>query len=127
MFLLRVPAYPMTWHQIQIFNSLMDASHFATLTAPGWSKTWSIGEGKNFPSNDGTHPYLYYIVEVGDDGNAYTIDQETDKGYKLIGYSQNNSEGISSQGTIIVYNELETPKKSVLRFKSSAKTTLRTP
>lgn len=89
------------------FNSAVDASHFATLSAPSWSKTWTIGDGKDFPAVDSkNNPYLYYVVEVDEQGNPLEVGQ-TLGDYKLVGYSANNGSGITDQGAITVTNEID--------------------
>ncbi len=89
------------------FNNSTESSHFATLSSPSWAKTWTIGEGKDFPATDGTHPYSYYVVEVDGEGHVISPTVPTGLGYKLIGYSSNNAEGVTDQGVINVYNQLE--------------------
>lgn len=83
--------------------------------AGNWLYTWKIG-GKDSDYNTGTpaydipatddngNAYLYYITELDSSGNDRTIGVDTD-GYKLLGYSNNNTEGVSNQGYIIVTNE----------------------
>ena len=89
------------------FNASTDSTHFATLKSPDWSKKWTIGDDGDFPATDGTHPYRYYVVEVDENGNAYEIGADTDMGYKLVGYSAENVDGITGQGAVFVYNQIE--------------------
>ena len=90
------------------FNSSEDELHFATLSSTNnWSKTWTIGSGKDFPDTDGTNPYIYYVIEIDENGQALVPGTETEDGYKLIGYSSNNTDGIIHEGAITVYNQVE--------------------
>ena len=91
----------------ETFNASTDESHFATLSSSNdWSKTWTLGAGKDFPASDGTNPYLYYIVEVDEQGNPLTPQVMTEDGYQLAGYSSNNTDGVANQGSITVYNQV---------------------
>ena len=92
------------------FNSSQDATRFAMLTSPNWCKTWTIGDGKDFPASNEKGQYKYYVVEVDGSGNPVPIGQETELGYVLQGYSPNNADGVEGSGTISVYNRInETP------------------
>ena len=89
------------------FNNLTSESQYATLSSPNWSKVWTIGDGKDFPSTDEAgNKYQYYIVEVDSDGNAVSIGQEVDGSYTLIGYSANNTDGVAEHGMIRVCNQV---------------------
>jgi hypothetical protein len=87
------------------FNISNENNHFEILSAPNWSKKWTIGgtetnhRGYDFPASDGTNPYEYYVVEVNEDGQLLVIDQDTQHGYKLKGYK-------SVAGGITVFNEI---------------------
>ena len=57
--------------------------------------------------DDDGKEYLYYIVELDQQGNAIEVGDSPIEGYILRGYSANNDFGVSNQGTIIVYNQEE--------------------
>jgi LPXTG-motif cell wall-anchored protein len=70
--------------------------------------TESDHNGFDFPEKDDENQkYLYYVVELGHDGEPLELGENAIEGYVLAGYSANNSTGVSSQGQIIVYNKKE--------------------
>lgn len=88
------------------------SAEITELSYPTWSKAWTIGgtdagyEGYDFPATDGTNPYQYYVIEVDEDGNEISVGEESN-GAVLVGYSANNADGVSSQGVLTVYNQVE--------------------
>ena len=77
-----------------------------------WSHSWRIGgnesnhSGCDFPAtDDGGRQYLYYVSELGADGNEIEIGADATGDYYLEGYSPNNNIGVSDQGVITVYNK----------------------
>ena len=91
------------------FNNSDSENHVAVLVSPSWNKSWQLGEGKDFPAVD-EHglPYFYYVVEINEDGTPIPVGKkDKTNSYTLVRYSDNNTEGIKSQGTIEVYNMLE--------------------
>lgn len=101
------------------FNLSTDSSHYATLAAPNWTKTWTIGQGKDFPKDDGTHPYFYYITEVDNQGNEIEIGEAPMEGYILLGYSANNQNGLAGQGVITVVNQKENANPVNVRIRKT--------
>lgn len=95
----------------EAFNN---AKHTQVLGPGGWSHKWTLGgtesdhNGFDFPEKDDENQkYLYYVVELGHDGEPLELGENAIEGYVLAGYSANNSTGVSSQGQIIVYNKKE--------------------
>ena len=104
------------------FNRSNDNSHFMTLSSPSWTDEWTIGGtdstyasgGYDFPAKDARNKdYDYYIVEVDEDGEPLEINQETDLGYTLTSYS--NNDGIQ-EGIITAYNKVDTPPNGSLQL-----------
>ena len=90
--------------------------HTQVLSGNSWSHTWNIGgteashSGFDFPAmDDNGKNYLYYVVELDQQGNPIEIGGSPIDGYILYGYSANNNTGISNQGVITVYNQSESP------------------
>ena len=83
-----------------------------------WAYTWKIGSSADddFPANDGTNPYYYYIVEQKDNGDGtwsdVAINGELSDGITLksIAYSpEKTSDAGIQEGLITVINEVAVP------------------
>lgn len=87
------------------------ASATQTLTSSSYMHAWSLGAGAeyDFPVGDELGDYLYYVVELDDEGNAVEPGDEATNGMTLrsIEYNPAKIEGLGiTHGTITVKNEL---------------------
>ena len=95
------------------FPSSEDTEATKTLSADnGWAHTWSIGNdsGHDFPAGNENGNYLYYIVELNDEGNQIAIGECPSEDITLRGISYTpaliEEKGIT-EGQVTVTNEIE--------------------
>jgi LPXTG-motif cell wall-anchored protein len=86
-----------------------------TLTSSSYMHAWSLGTGEeyDFPVGDELGDYLYYVVELDENGNAIEIGDEAVNGMTLksIEYNPAKTDGLGiTHGVITVKNELPRPQ-----------------
>ena len=87
-----------------------------TLSASNnWGKTWTIGDDPrcDFPATDGRQHYLYYAVELDEEGNEVSPGEDVSEGVRLVGieYDPEKTEDAGiTEGLITVINETEVPE-----------------
>ena len=82
----------------------------------GWAHTWTIGDEEDcdFPATDGRKKYLYYAVELDENGNVVSEGSEVSEGIKLLGIDydpQRIEDAGITEGLITVTNQLDHPEQ----------------
>ena len=85
-----------------------------TLTSDSYMYAWSLGtgEGYDFPIGNELGDYLYYVVELDENGNAVEIEGETGNGMELVSikYDPEKTEGRGiTHGIVTVANRIPGP------------------
>ena len=98
------------------FPADSDSEATVTLSASNnWANTWTIGDDPrcDFPATDGRQHYLYYAVELDEEGNEVSPGEDVSEGVKLVGieYDPEKTEDAGiTEGLITVINETEVPE-----------------
>ena len=115
------PETTVTVEEDQVFNSNIE--HRQSLV-PGnnWHHAWTIGgkesdhAGFALPATDDAgNPYVYYLVELDSNGNEVQIGGSPSDGVTLVGYSDNNADGVSGQGVLTVTNQIDSTSITITK------------
>ncbi len=105
-------------------SSSEEAKATQTLTAASHMHAWSIGAGSeyDFPAFNDVGDYLYYVVELNEDGEPVEINEDTGSGMTLVSIEYKpekiEDKGIT-HGLVTVTNKLSAPQSIKLDIRKT--------